>query len=320
MAPTASPKPPLRGVAHLWRSESYGYRTPGSLGEGHGRGTPNYSIAISVGPAHARKDALAPDRSAAELLQICLATFSAAAGLIHLAAAFSHFDVSGLHSAFFVGTGVAQLAGAALFFYRPRSWVFASTAVGNSLILAIWAMSRTTGIPLEPESWTPEPVGIADAVASALELALVIGCAVLLVPSARSPLPSSSVDLRRWLVPAASVLVVLTGPALFFTGTGHIHETPAHGATEKHSHAEVDLVGGKAMAGATTRAGSLQLPATPPGQLSEPSVQTIPAPVVQPSPTMGVQNPPPVISLPVDVPVPEEQPPTQEGQEHQGHQ
>jgi hypothetical protein len=320
MAPTAPAKPPLRGVAHLWKSGSYGYRTPGSRGEAYGRRTPNYPIAIGVGRERGRKGALAPERSAAELLQICLATFSAAAGLIHLAAAFSHFGVSELHSAFFVGTGLAQLAAAALFVYRPRSWVFAATVAGNALILAIWAMSRTTGIPLGPESWTPEPVGIADAVASVLELALVVGCAVLLVPSARSPLPSSSVELRRWLVPAASVLVALTGPALFFTGTGHSHETPAQGAAEIHSHAEVDFVGRKAMAGATTHAGSIHLPAARPEQLRESTVQTNPAPVVQPPPAVVVQNPPPVISLPVDVPVPEDQPATHEGQEHQGHE
>lgn len=244
MAPTVQAKPPLRGVAHLWRSESYGNRTPGSGG---------YPLGAGGGTALARA---APDRSDTELLQVCLATISAAAGLIHLAAATSHFGVSALHGAFFIGSGLAQLAAAALLVSRPDSRVFAATASGNTLILGIWVMSRTIGIPLEPESWTPEPVGIADAVASVLELALVIGTLVLLAPSTRSSLPSSSAELRRWLVPAASVLVVLTGPALFSAaaGTGHSHDAAAHGATEIHSHAETNLVGGKAMAGAAVRA------------------------------------------------------------------
>jgi hypothetical protein len=303
MARTTPAKPPLPGVAHLWRSESYGYRTPGSGSNIFRGGIPSYPVGVGGGTARAHTDSLAPDKDDREILQVCLATISAAAGLIHLAAALSHFGVSPFHAAFFIGTGLVQLAAATLLVSRPDSWVFAATASGNTLILGIWVMSRTIGIPLEPESWTPEPVGIADAVATVLELALVIGTLVLLAPSTRFSLPSSSAELRRWLVPAASVLVVITGPALFFTaGTGHSHDAAAHEATEIHGHADTYLVGGKAMAGAAVRAGSSPLPAARTEPLSESTVPTKPVPVVQP--------PPAVVHPPVADP--------HEGEEHQG--
>jgi hypothetical protein len=297
MARTARAKPPLRGVLHLWRSESYGHRTPRSSG---------YQVGVGGRTARARADSLTPDWSDTELLEVCLATISAAAGVIHLAAAFSHFGVSALHGAFFIGTGLAQLAAAALLVSRPDSWVFAATASGNTLILGIWVMSRTIGIPLEPESWTPEPVEIADAVASVLELALVIGTLALLAPSTRSSLPSSSAELRRWLVPAASVLAILTGPALFSAAVGgHRHgDSAAHSATESHGHAGLGWVHAEATVGAAERADSSPLPAARTEQLSESTVPTKPAPVVQP--------PPAVVHPPVAHP--------HEGEERQGHE
>src|SRR5438105_6133292 len=48
-------------------------------------------------------------------------------------------------------------------------------AVGNGLIVALWAVDRIWGLPLGPEHWKPDPVGFGDSAASAFELLLVTG-------------------------------------------------------------------------------------------------------------------------------------------------
>jgi hypothetical protein len=53
-------------------------------------------------------------------------------------------------------------------------------ALGNALIAVTWVISRTTGLPFGPGAGEPEPVGIADVVSTAFELALVTGSVLLL--------------------------------------------------------------------------------------------------------------------------------------------
>lgn len=304
------------------RAEGYDLGTPFARG-GALSGSTRNPLAVTGGPLKPQKDVRATAESTRELAKVCPAMLSAAAGLIHLAAAYSHFGESALHGAFFIGTGLAQLAAAALLAYRSSTWILAATASGNALILAIWVMSRTTGIPLGPEAWIAEPVGIADAVASALELVLVIGSVLLLAPSTRGSLPPSSPELRRrWLVPVASVVVVLTGPAVFSArAEGHSHPRGGREVADVHSHVEVQLVGGEAMAGAAQLAGSFALPA---GPTTSPPVPPPPA-----EPALVEHNTPPVPTQP-EPPHPDEhqsgispnvEPPhPHQGEEHQGHE
>jgi hypothetical protein len=252
---------------------------------------------------------------------------SAAAGLIHLVAAFSHFEESALHGAFFVGTGLAQLVVAGLLVYQPRSWLLIATAAGNGLILAIWLMSRTTGIPVEPHAWTPEPVGIPDGVASFFELGLVIGALLLLVPSGGSLLAQANPRKpHRWLVPAASIIVLITGPALLSAARG-----------EEHSHASVTN-GSSSQRESATRASRSVAPASMPspqadvhtGQvLTVPAAEARPPPAPPPPPAAVDQKAPPLPALPE--PSGEIEPPvetgsgesgthTHEGEEHEQHQ
>jgi hypothetical protein len=45
--------------------------------------------------------------------------------------------------------------------------------VGNGAMVAVWAVSRTAGLPIGPEPWTPEAIGALDVVATGLELFIV---------------------------------------------------------------------------------------------------------------------------------------------------
>ena len=92
-----------------------------------------------------------------------LALASAAAGVIHLASAGEHFDLTWAHGMFFAVVGWLQLATAALLALRPgRRAVLAAVALAAGVI-AVWVASRTAGVPFGPDAGEAEPVALADA-------------------------------------------------------------------------------------------------------------------------------------------------------------
>lgn len=120
-----------------------------------------------------------------DALLFTVAVASAGAATIHFAVADQHFAEYVLFAVFFVAVGLAQL-GWALAVSRPTPTVYAVGAFGNALIAVTWVASRTTGLPFGPEAGEPEPVGIADAVSTAFELAIVVGALVALRRGRRS--------------------------------------------------------------------------------------------------------------------------------------
>lgn len=117
----------------------------------------------------------------------------ALAGWLSVGAAFIHGGVAAQHfaewwgyGAFFVVASVCQAVFGLLLVTRglhtPRwPWsrvrvpLFMAGIAGNVAIVALWAVTRTVGIPsLGPEAGTVEAVGAADAVSVLLEVLLVI--------------------------------------------------------------------------------------------------------------------------------------------------
>jgi hypothetical protein len=47
--------------------------------------------------------------------------------------------------------------------------------VGNAAVVVLWIVTRTVGNLVGPEPDMPEPIGVADSVATAFEVAIVIG-------------------------------------------------------------------------------------------------------------------------------------------------
>src|SRR5438093_1571336 len=113
---------------------------------------------------------------------------SAGAGLIHFAAAPAHFSESPLHGSFFVVAGLLQIVAAGLLLRGGGTPLLRANAAGNVVVVALWVMSRTTGIPVGPERWTPEPVGFADTACTLLEVLIVAGCLLMLSPGASAGL------------------------------------------------------------------------------------------------------------------------------------
>jgi hypothetical protein len=78
-----------------------------------------------------------------------------------------------------------QLGWAALVVLRPSREALIWGAAANGVIVALWVMSRTVGVPVGPQPWVPEPVGAVDAIAAAeCVIVLAASCVVTAVRSA----------------------------------------------------------------------------------------------------------------------------------------
>jgi hypothetical protein len=99
---------------------------------------------------------------------LALCALSWAAALIHVVAAVGHVDESGTEVAFFVLLALAQLGWGVALYRAPSPALLRAGAVLSLLVVALWAASRTVGVPLGEV----EPVGALDVLASANELAL----------------------------------------------------------------------------------------------------------------------------------------------------
>ena len=134
----------------------------------------------------------------------------------------------------FLASALGQTVWAVLLLAAPSARLLAAGAAGNLGILAAWALSRTTGLPVGPEPGTPEPIGALDIAASAFELGLVV--AALLLIAVRGPLATPGRQVKHFAAIAAAVLVAVTGAAFAKAQAGAGH----HGAATKH-HADPAL-------------------------------------------------------------------------------
>lgn len=105
------------------------------------------------------------------------------AAVVHLLQISEEFEYDPIYGWFFVALTVSQAAAAgALILWRRRSYLYVAT--GNLGVIAIWILTRTTGVPFGAEPWSPQAVGRSDLVATFLELASVLAIVYLLSPFA----------------------------------------------------------------------------------------------------------------------------------------
>jgi signal transduction histidine kinase len=131
--------------------------------------------------------------------RLLLTACSIGAAVVHADVITSHFEVSALYGWFFVLSAATQLAWGLLVLRRPDRALLAAGAIGNGLIVALWAVTRTAGLPIGPTPWEAESAGAFDVVATALELALVIGSLALLAGARRSRLKHGSRETPHML-------------------------------------------------------------------------------------------------------------------------
>lgn len=112
--------------------------------------------------------------------RVLLAGTSIAAGIIHAAVVPEHLDEAWIFGIFFLLAACFQLVWAVPAFVRPTATVFAAGVAANGALIATWLVSRTSGLPIGPEPWMPEPAGVLDVGATALEL-LIVASSVAIV-------------------------------------------------------------------------------------------------------------------------------------------
>jgi len=107
---------------------------------------------------------------------------SAIAGFIHVLATPSHFEEWVGYGLFFIVAAAAQgLYAVLLLFSGPSRPLLLSGVVGNGLVIALYVITRTVGIPFfGPEAGVVESVGTLDAISKGVEVGLVICLGMML--------------------------------------------------------------------------------------------------------------------------------------------
>ena len=119
------------------------------------------------------------------------AVASMGAAGIHAWVVPEHLREYWLFGAFFIAVSIGQLIWAAAVTRWPNRASFLVGAAGSALLIALWLVSRTFGLPLGPEHWEPEPTGVLDGTCVLLELALT-AMAVLALRDRRDSSPAGS--------------------------------------------------------------------------------------------------------------------------------
>jgi hypothetical protein len=167
----------------------------------------------------------------------CAALLTAGAALIHVGVAGDHFHEWWAAGLFFLIVAAAQLGWSLWCWLRPASRRLLLIGVGGSLALVLlWAVSRTTGLPIGPEAGTPEAVGAADLVCAGLEVASAALAAALAVPRLGErlarPAPRRAAALT---IGVAAAVVAASGAAIAAPSPDH-----AEAAAGGHVHASGD--------------------------------------------------------------------------------
>jgi hypothetical protein len=164
----------------------------------------------------------------------CWAGFaSLGAGLVHAAVVPEHWVEWTGFGAFFAVVAAGQLGWGLLALGRDRLPLCRLVAAANVALIVLWAVTRTIGLPVGPDRWTPEAVGAADLGSVALEAIVVVAVAVAAWSGRMVTAPRTSGGrVLAGLAAGALVVGLVTTPALAATSAGE-HAHP-HGMVGHH--------------------------------------------------------------------------------------
>jgi hypothetical protein len=175
------------------------------------------------------------ERTVGRYLRWFLAALSVGAGFIHFAVSGEHYDLSWVHGTFFAVVAWLQLAWALGVILRPTRRLLTAGVVLNAGIIGVWAMSRIWGVPIGPDAWTPETIGLADALSTGFEAGIItLSLAVLVRPALASQQLRPSLGAPAFGVAILGVAVVSSMAVAPAFASGH-----SHGGSEQaagHSH------------------------------------------------------------------------------------
>lgn len=153
-----------------------------------------------------------PRHSPVGLVAAAACTLGASA--IHLAIVPDHLDEYVPFGLFFLVVAAAQVGATAALLLRSTRRLALAVAAGSVALVALWLVSRTTGLPVGPMPWMAEEIGFADVACVLLE---VVGAAVALAVGLRGPRPRRRHPVRT---PLAAAPVVLLAAIATFVGVG----------------------------------------------------------------------------------------------------
>ena len=111
-----------------------------------------------------------------------------AAGAIHLAAAAEHSGEHPAHAVLLLLVASTQVLWGVVLQRSPSRRLLRAGAIVSLALVALWTLSRTSGIPIGAAAWRPESVGLLDSVATAdaAALAVLAGLGLRLDPRGRA--------------------------------------------------------------------------------------------------------------------------------------
>lgn len=101
-----------------------------------------------------------------------------AAGLVHAAVAPEHFREYLAFGVFFAVLTLVQWCTAVVWLRRPTVATARLLAGGSACVVALWVLSRTTGLPVGSQPWRPEGVAAPDLLATSFEVLTCVACLV----------------------------------------------------------------------------------------------------------------------------------------------
>ena len=102
---------------------------------------------------------------------MAMASLAAAAAVIHFVMVPSHMDEFSVEGVAFAVAGWLQLLVAFYLWTQPSRAILGFTILSNLGFIAVWAVSRTVGLPVGPHSGIAEEVSVVDLTCVALEAA-----------------------------------------------------------------------------------------------------------------------------------------------------
>jgi hypothetical protein len=169
------------------------------------------------------------------LLRYSLSILSAGAGAIHIAVVQAHYEEYWAFGVFFAVAAWLQILWAIVIVARlSRPVALAGVAI-NAILVAVWVVSRTVGVPVGPEPGSPEAAEFVDVAATSFEVLLVVGSLALLSRGVvrramgRAALVSSTVLI------GLAVMVLTTAAVISFSPE---HEEPEPGHEEEEQTGE----------------------------------------------------------------------------------
>jgi hypothetical protein len=163
--------------------------------KGTGTAAPAYSVCMATVDADPLVEAEPADveRPVADTVTarsqaiVTVVGLSVAAGVIHAVAMVDHFSHWWAYGAFFLVITYAQILWGIWVYRHPGDRrYFVAAAVGNLLIVGVWVVSRTVGVPIGPDTWNPERVGAMDIMASLDQVVLAATIVAMIAPASRA--------------------------------------------------------------------------------------------------------------------------------------